>query len=538
MWKAIDSTDFLHQWYHKDYKTFSRIDKEPELCDIIQQICPETNKIVNTFRTIAHAEKITGSANEHISRCINYPEIHYTHNGFIWKRIENQPPIPRSKEEIEEKLNKNIIKGHTRDGDLTIQIIRKDGKKKGVRLHRFIYFIHNELTMTMCEECEDDPSLFCIFDTKHDIDHIDGNHSNNAPNNLQRLCRSCHAKKTNKQTRSNANRKSCSEKKKVKLNVYENQKLLKTFDSIEECVAELGVTHQTIRRSMERSKYTREIKGRKFLFEEIFDDIDGEIWKEIKIEDRKGLCSNKGRIKTGKKIITYGVEQNGYLLVSNKRVHITIAMTFLHKEYENKVSEIKDKFPDISVEEIKQSTGKAYSLMVDHIDRNKKNNCVENLRWVSVEENNLNKDSVREVEQWTLDGKTLVNTFKSQKEASEKLGLDPSQISQAISNYRGLRGFIFKFKEEGNTSVNAVQTKEEKSLEIFSKPFESFKQFLVDNKRTPRQRRDGFLGTWYNCIKQKYKTKSGYMSYESVYKIWDEFVKREENKKYFSKPIR
>lgn len=174
--------------------------------------------------------------------------------------------------------------------------------------------------------------------------------------------------------------------------------------------------------------------------------------------------------------------------------------------------------------------------MVDHIDRNSLNNCLENLRWVSVQENNLNRDSVREVEQWTLDGKTLVNTFKSQSEASEKLGLSSSDISTAISGYRGKKhtgGFIFKNKEEGVTSVDAVQTHEEKLCEIFMKNFESFKQFLSDNKRTPRQRKDGFLGIWYNRMKTKYKNKSDCMSYDRVHKVWDEFVNREENRKYF-----
>ena len=532
--EKIESDNFMHDYYHSNYYIFSKVEKEPQVCDIIQQICSKTRAVINLFRNIAHAEKNTGFNNASISQCINHPETYKTHKGFIWKKIENQQPIHKTKEEIEEELNRNIIKGHVRHGDRTIPMIRKDGKKKNVRIHRLIYYIHNQLTITSCEECGDDQSIFCVFDTKHDIDHINGLHEDNRPDNLQRLCPSCHAIKTNKQTRASGTRKSCSEKKKVKFNVYENEKLLKTFDSMEECVRELGISHNTIRRSFERKEYTRSIKGRKFLFEEITLEVDGEIWKDIK--DQKGQCSNKGRIKTGKKIITYGGEKNGYLLVSSKRVHITIAMTFLEKEYEKKVLEIQQKFPDVSIEEIKNSTGKPYSLMVDHIDRNTKNNCLENLRWVSVHENNLNKDSVKEVEQWTLDGKTLLNTFKSQIEAGEKLGLSSSEISCAISGYNGRKqagGFIFKFKEDGVNSVDAVQTDAEKSYDIFLKNFESFKQFLIDNERTPRQRKDGFLGIWYNSMKQKYKNKSACMSYETVYNVWDEFINRDENREYF-----
>jgi hypothetical protein len=33
---------------------------------------------------------------------------------------------------------------------------------------------------------------------------------------------------------------------------------------------------------------------------------------------------------------------------------------------------------------------------VDHIDRNKNNNCVENLRWATNHENNMNKDKIND----------------------------------------------------------------------------------------------------------------------------------------------
>lgn len=43
-----------------------------------------------------------------------------------------------------------------------------------------------------CEMCGFIPKNMCQLD----VDHIDGNHTNNAENNLQTLCANCHRYKT------------------------------------------------------------------------------------------------------------------------------------------------------------------------------------------------------------------------------------------------------------------------------------------------------------------------------------------------------
>ena len=100
-WKEINSDEFKHQWYY-DQKTttFSWIEKEPELCDLIQQY-DATDRLINTYRSIAHAVK-SGFESPRISPCINHPEKYKTYKGFIWKKLENQKPIPKTIEEIEE----------------------------------------------------------------------------------------------------------------------------------------------------------------------------------------------------------------------------------------------------------------------------------------------------------------------------------------------------------------------------------------------------------------------------------------------------
>jgi 5-methylcytosine-specific restriction endonuclease McrA len=51
---------------------------------------------------------------------------------------------------------------------------------------------HRIFKKNECESC----SFKALHECQLDIDHIDGNHSNNDPNNLQTLCANCHRIKT------------------------------------------------------------------------------------------------------------------------------------------------------------------------------------------------------------------------------------------------------------------------------------------------------------------------------------------------------
>jgi 5-methylcytosine-specific restriction endonuclease McrA len=541
-WFKVNSGNFKHQYYYNvndnNIISISKIDKETtELVTLIGQYSLD-GKLINNFRTQKEAsEKISCSTGD-LSSCINEKKGHKSVKGYIWKKLENQKPIPKTHDEIIIELNKNIMKkGKERHGNTYFSIMSENGKTKRVVYYRFIYYIYNQDKVSGCAHCGKDPSIFCIFNTEHhDIDHIDGNHSNNDPINLQRLCSYCHSKKTNKQTREQQNiTKKQNREKKSKINVYKNgeEEIFKTFSSQIECKKELKIPDSTIKKSIENKTYTAKCKdGNKYLFELVFEEIEGEIWKDIPLELGKSKVSNKGRVKTIANVIGYGNSKYGYLEHKKIGVHILVAKTFLIGEYEKKVLEIKQKFPDISIEEIKNSTGKRYSIMVDHIDRNPINNCLENLRWVSVQENNLNTNRQKEIEQWSLDGTTLINTFSCQKEACEKLGVSSGQMSRCVNingDLKQLKGFIFKIKEE---NIESVDSPEEKSLKIFLPQFENFKKFISKNGRTPHQRKDD-LGTWYNTIKQEYKNKTACMSYGKIYNLWNEFVNLEENKKYF-----
>lgn len=51
---------------------------------------------------------------------------------------------------------------------------------------------HRKAVGATCETCGFIPTHVCQLD----VDHIDGNHENNSPENLQTLCANCHRLKT------------------------------------------------------------------------------------------------------------------------------------------------------------------------------------------------------------------------------------------------------------------------------------------------------------------------------------------------------
>ena len=143
------------------------------------------------------------------------------------------------------------------------------------------------------------------------------------------------------------------------------------------------------------------------------------------------------RKKHNKKILKQQIDKDGYYRVSlfkNKKVffkpvHRLVAITFV----ENQLNK----------------------PCVNHKDENKLNNCVSNLEWVTVAENNKYgtrtlRSSIKQgkvIEQYSLSGK-LINTFHSIREAARKINKSSGNISRCCNGKSNTSyGYVWKFKE-------------------------------------------------------------------------------------------
>lgn len=179
-------------------------------------------------------------------------------------------------------------------------------------------------------------------------------------------------------------------------------------------------------------------------------DLGFEVWKDIPGYEGLYQASTYGKIKslsryykTGRggmqllpeRILKASQVTNGYLgvaLCNGKQkaytVHRLIALTFLPK-------------------------WKPEHIQVNHVDENKKNNCVENLEWCTVAYNNCYGTRLKRVGiangkpilQYTLDG-ILVGSYQSATEAAKKFNTWRSIISDACrGKHKTAYGFVWKY---------------------------------------------------------------------------------------------
>ena len=166
---------------------------------------------------------------------------------------------------------------------------------------------------------------------------------------------------------------------------------------------------------------------------EMSNKIDNEIWKKITINNHTFNISNKGRVMTTKNVISYGSKDtSGYRRVASKyfkiSVHRLVAIAFLDK-------------PNVN------------NNIVNHKDGIKDNNCVENLEWVTNQENAKHAIDILKVGMQKaviqIDPNTLqiIKEFPNIRIASSETCTNDTSISHVCSGkYKTANGFIWKFK--------------------------------------------------------------------------------------------
>ena len=390
---------------------------------------------------------------------------HRNFSEFCWTPKDNRHKI-------------TILSGHDRNGYITISLHDKDDKRSNKNFHRFIYqAYHPEPTKCLGEDCiYKELDIFDIFSTSDQVDHIDGDSNNNDPENLQRLCLPCHAKKTSRQTELSRS-ENISKSNSVPIIVYKkddpNYKQL--FNSITDASNQLKISRSCIQNNIDKFEIDEIawIRNKGYRFEKHQELLEGEIFKDIPdFYDNRSLSvniknpqvSNKGRIKTIYGRITEGQIRDNidyfrfYIYNKSYPVSVLVLKTWDYDGLIAKATEIKnsEKYPEcknMSVEDIIDSNNKRYSIICDHIDRNKKNNNLENLRWLTYQENSENVDKVNIVQQFTKDGE-FINEFPSLAEAGRQTGIGYDGISKVCRGKRELSGgFYWRFKPDLNEII-------------------------------------------------------------------------------------
>ena len=177
-----------------------------------------------------------------------------------------------------------------------------------------------------------------------------------------------------------------------------------------------------------------------------------EQWKDIIGYEGLYEISNLGRVKslikykgTDERILKPLKNKKGYLQVilhkdkkiKNYVIHRLVALHFIPND-------------DLS------------KTQVNHKDENKENNNVNNLEWCDVAYNNNygtrnernsksninHPDMSKQIQQYSLDGKTLIKTFPSMHEIQRTLGFCQSNISLCCNGkYKTAYNYIWKYAE-------------------------------------------------------------------------------------------
>ena len=220
----------------------------------------------------------------------------------------------------------------------------------------------------------------------------------------------------------------------------------------------------------------------------LVNEIENEVWKDI--DDYEGLyqVSNLGRIKRiypYEHLISNSKNSKGYYTVGftknnlrkNKMVHRLVAKAFILN-------------PDNKKE-------------VDHINTNRTDNRVENLKWVTHKENCNNPISKINYSN-TRKGKTVyVYTNEQRKAVSERMkGFKHSENSKLLMSYN----------RKGSKNSRALKVIQYSLNNEFIKEWEYIKQASEE------------LGVCYssiiNCCKGKRKTAGGFIwKYQNDYKV-------------------
>lgn len=250
-------------------------------------------------------------------------------------------------------------------------------------------------------------------ENKPSVDHIDMNRSNDRADNLRWA--------TYSEQLENQREKTADGKRRPVLQYDGDFNFIKRYESIKEVFGKKKPDYTSFKTAIEDKRL---YKGFYWRFEEL--EIEGEEWKTLTEGCHSIEVSNMGRVRCQNGRITYGNENAGYLLFNfaNKSisVHRLVMITF------NPIDNYQ-------------------KFYVNHKDRNRKNNTLVNLEWVTQKEN-MEHASGRPVLQFSREGEFIAR-FQSCVRAEEELIINKGAVSScARGSLKTISGFRFCFEDE------------------------------------------------------------------------------------------
>ena len=313
--------------------------------------------------------------------------------------------------------------------------------------------------------------------------------------------------------------------------------------------------------------YEREFEDFTLKFEIMYEhnDIKNEEWRSLDkiqyFEGKNVFVSNLGRIKCKNGVITCGYEHEGYKKYSGYLVHQLVMEAFDPEGYmkvaEENLEKYKDEFPGLTLEMVINTANEKYSVVIDHIDQDKNNNRLSNLRYSSLSDNSRNTSNNNIVYVYNLDFE-FIGTYGCYIEAAEELfkKFGITFISESIgrccrpiigdnrSNSRHTyKNFIFLNKEDLELYNNDpretffhikgfyFETNEGKAVKKWTEICDDRKKYCEDNKidkksYRPLQKESKItdketakIGQMITNYRQALKGKGNGREYESVNKL-------------------